>query len=142
MAKKRNVMGIFGMVLIFSLALAGCESESDSGSSGGAGGISNGGAGGIPAGLVGSWGKGNTEWFKINSNGSGTCERISGPTVSCTWSVSGNTLTLNITGLAGTGTVTWAVSNNKLTISNVGGSGDPKSFLALYVAYSPFSKLK
>ncbi|MDR2258872.1 MAG: hypothetical protein LBE14_06960, partial [Treponema sp.] len=99
----------------------------------------NGSGGGIPATLAGSWGKDGVQLFKINADGTGLWGNNNlYPSSSCTWRVSGDTLTLGMYNT--TGSVKWSVSNNKLTLKEPA-EGILAGTLQFLIPQSPFDKL-
>ncbi|MDR3146788.1 MAG: hypothetical protein LBU00_00255 [Treponema sp.] len=119
-----------------SAGLLSGEGGGGTGGNGGGTGGDGGGGGSIPTELVGSWGTSGAQMLKINADGSGQWG-AGLLALACSWSVSGDKLTLNMTG--GTGTVTWSVSNNKLTVSHPTGIMDTVWSAAINA--SPLDKL-
>lgn len=107
---KWFMAGILALALVFGFGLMGCDNGADGGGSS------------IPSELVGSWGvksgSVSQQFLKINADGSGTWGPAAGGQ-DCSWSVSGDTLTLTLSGQSGS--AKWSVSGGKLTLSSPGG---------------------
>jgi hypothetical protein len=131
---KKKLLFSAMLVCLLALGFTGCG--------GGGGDPSSPGGGSIPSELVGTWGKvtSPTQFqrvFTINSDGSGIWGDPDMSGASCSWTVSGNRLTLQMAGQEGS--IDWSVSNNKLTLSGTA-SGQLASVWAGPTMLSPFDK--
>jgi hypothetical protein len=142
--KKRLMMGMLAVALVFGFALAGCDNTSgggDGGSTGtGTGGTGTGtggtGTGNESSALVGRWMRGSTP-LVIYENGTGY---VGSSSITFTWSVSGSRLSCTVTGgtTAGrSGSVAYSVTETTLTFSNPQGDAAVGDFL---FAMSPLTK--
>ncbi|GHT73072.1 hypothetical protein FACS1894124_0890 [Spirochaetia bacterium] len=105
------------MVLVLGLALVGCKTDADD---------DGGGGGGVPSELVGKWYSKAADTvlvFEITS-----ANKLIMSSVSYDASVSGKTVTMSISGVAG-GTFDYSISGSEMTITN--GTGGAASMPAL-----------
>jgi hypothetical protein len=140
MKKQSLVFGVLVMALVLGLVFTGCGDDENGDPSSPPGG--GGGGDSIPTELVGTWGKEVSPslyqaLFVINANGTGTWGDPDLGGQGCSWSVSGNKLTLYFGGQDGT--IDWAVNSGKLELTGTA-SGALGSIWSSPTMLSPLDK--